>query len=94
MTRFSVHHFPDPGAVLREMVRVLGPKGTLVVVDMVVSDDPAAATAFNAMELLRDPSHVACLTRGQLQAVVAEAAGTRATGSPVSAPTKIKDQVL
>ena len=32
-TRFSFHHFLDPAAVLREMVRVCAPEGRIVVVD-------------------------------------------------------------
>ena len=32
-TRFSFHHFLDPAAVLREMVRVCAPGGRIVVVD-------------------------------------------------------------
>ena len=43
VTRFSVHHFPDPAAVLREMARICAPGGRLVVVDMYASPDPAKA---------------------------------------------------
>src|SRR5271166_5007685 len=44
-TRFSFHHFLDPAAVLREMVRVCGPQGRVVVVDDYASEDPAKAAA-------------------------------------------------
>src|SRR4029077_15766961 len=40
-TRFSCHHFLDPVAVLREMVRVCAPGGRIVVVDDYASEDPA-----------------------------------------------------
>src|SRR5438874_11694936 len=40
-TRFSCHHFLDPAAVLREMVRVCAPGGHIVVVDDYASEDPA-----------------------------------------------------
>ena len=54
-TRFSCHHFLDPAAVLREMVRVCAPGGRIVVVDDYASEDPAKAAAFNQLEKLRDP---------------------------------------
>jgi SAM-dependent methyltransferase len=66
-TRFSFHHFLDPGAVLREMVRVCAPGGRIVVVDDYSSDDPEKAAAFNRLEKLRDPSHSRCLTLAELK---------------------------
>ncbi len=67
MTRFAVHHFPDPAAVMREMVRVCAPGGRVVVADTCASADPAKAAAFNRLEMLRDPSHVRALPLGELQ---------------------------
>src|SRR5215471_1345325 len=69
VTRFSFHHFLDPAAVLREMVRVCAPEGRIVVVDDYVSEDPVKAAAFNRLEQLRDPSHVRCLTLTELKAL-------------------------
>jgi SAM-dependent methyltransferase len=66
-TRFSFHHFLDPAAVLREMVRVCAPGGRIVVVDDYASEDPAKAAAFNRLEKLRDPSHSRCLTLTELK---------------------------
>ena len=66
-TRFSFHHFLDPAAVLREMVRVCAPRGRIVVVDDYASEDPAKAAAFNRLEKLRDPSHSRCLTLAELK---------------------------
>lgn len=57
--RFAFHHFLDPLAVLREMVRVCAPGGTVLVADSAPAADKA--DAFNRMEKLRDPSHTRAL---------------------------------
>jgi SAM-dependent methyltransferase len=66
-TRFSCHHFLDPAAVLREMVRVCAAGGRIVVVDDYASEDPAKAAAFNRLEKLRDPSHSRALSLTELK---------------------------
>ena len=73
VSRFAFHHFPDPGAVLREMVRVCAPEGRVVVADAAVSSDPARAAAFNRMEKLRDPSHARALSLAELAGLFAAA---------------------
>jgi ubiquinone/menaquinone biosynthesis C-methylase UbiE len=70
-TRFSCHHFLDPAAVLREMVRVCAPGGRIVVVDDYASEDPTKAAAFNRLEKLRDPSHSRCLSLTELKGLFA-----------------------
>ncbi|MFL6579792.1 MAG: class I SAM-dependent methyltransferase [Burkholderiales bacterium] len=69
VTRFSFHHFIEPLSVLKEMMRVCAPGGSVLVADMHTSTDAAKATAFNRMELLRDPSHVRALPLAELQAL-------------------------
>src|ERR1700756_134901 len=66
-TRFSCHHFLDPAAVVREMVRVCTPGGRIIVVDDYASEDPSKAAEFNKLEKLRDPSHSRCLTLSELK---------------------------
>jgi SAM-dependent methyltransferase len=66
-SRFAFHHFLDPLAVLGEMKRVCRPGGKVIVADSA----PAAgkADAFNAVEKLRDPSHVRALPLAELRSL-------------------------
>jgi ubiquinone/menaquinone biosynthesis C-methylase UbiE len=66
VTRLSFHHFPNLPLVLSELRRVLRPSGRLVVADMISSDDPDESALHNALERLRDPTHVRMLARGEL----------------------------
>jgi SAM-dependent methyltransferase len=89
VTRFAVHHFPDPRAVFAEMVRVCAPRGRLVVVDTCASADPGKAAEFNRLELLRDPSHVRALPLTELKGLF-RAAGL---GEPSAGFTELRDTV-
>lgn len=73
VSRFAFHHFPDPIAVLHEMVRVCTRPGRIVVADMAASDDPHRAAALNTMERLRDPSHTRALSLTGLRGLFAQA---------------------
>jgi len=88
-TRFSFHHFLEPLAVLREMVRVCAPGGRIVVVDSCPSEDQEKAAAFNRLELLRDPSHTRALPLSELRNLFA-AAGL---GEPKVRFTELRDVV-
>jgi len=70
VTRLSVHHFQRPDRVMSEIFRVLRPGGRLVVADVVTSEQPAEAELQNAIEVLRDPSHVRMLPGSELTALV------------------------
>jgi SAM-dependent methyltransferase len=66
--RFAFHHFPDPLAVLTEMKRVCQPGGRIVVADS--APEASKAAAFNAMEQLRDPSHVRAMPVEELRSLL------------------------
>ena len=56
--RLAAHHFTDAAGAFREVARVLGPGGRLVLVDNYAPDDPSLDAFINQLETLRDASHV------------------------------------
>jgi ubiquinone/menaquinone biosynthesis C-methylase UbiE len=76
VTRLSFHHFLDPKVVLTEMLRVLRPGGVLAVADVVTSENTAKSELQNAIEVLRDPSHVRMLPASELLSLVSRDGAT------------------
>lgn len=72
LTRYSFHHFLDPAAVFREMVRACRPGGMVCVIDVFTTSD-AQAARYDAVEKLRDPSHVRALRLAELTTLFDEA---------------------
>jgi ubiquinone/menaquinone biosynthesis C-methylase UbiE len=66
VTRLAIHHFANPQRALDQMFRVLRPGGTAVIVDVVSSENESESKLHNAIERLRDPSHVRMLPASQL----------------------------
>lgn len=70
-TRFSAHHWHDLAAGLAGMRRVLKPDGMAVVMDTVSPGTPVSHDTFlQAVELLRDPSHVRDYSIAEWQAAL------------------------
>jgi ubiquinone/menaquinone biosynthesis C-methylase UbiE len=72
VTRLSFHHFVDMKAVLAEFRRVLRPKGRLIVADIISSAEPCESRLHNALEQLRDPTHVHMFSKNEFQSALTE----------------------
>jgi ubiquinone/menaquinone biosynthesis C-methylase UbiE len=66
VTRAAVHHFAEPQLAFDEMFRVLRPGGAAVIADVISSEDAEESRLHNAIERLRDPSHVRMLSASGL----------------------------
>lgn len=75
-SRYSAHHWPRPQQALTEFHRVLRPGGRVLLGDIVSYDDFVSDTYLQAIELLRDPSHVRDHTLAQWLAMLAAAGFT------------------
>lgn len=73
LSRFSAHHWRDFEAGLREAARVLKPGGIAAFVDTVSPGTPLLDTFFQAIELLRDCSHVRNYSRAEWETAIARA---------------------
>jgi len=56
--RTAAHHYPQLGGAVREMARVLRRGGRLVISDTISPADEVGDRFINAVEILRDPTHV------------------------------------
>ncbi|MCC2976442.1 class I SAM-dependent methyltransferase [Sphingomonas sp. PL-96] len=71
--RYSAHHWQQWGAGLREARRVLKPGAWAIFIDVISPGYPVFDTHLQAVELLRDPSHVRNYTEAEWTAALANA---------------------
>ena len=79
-TRLTIHHFLDPRRVMKEVVRVTRRNGKVVVADVVSSENDEEAALHNALETLRDPTHVQMLSYSAMMELI-QSAGLRMTST-------------
>ena len=72
-TRYSAHHWTRLEPALREMGRVLSPDGHALLIDTLGAEDALADTHLQAVELLRDLSHVRNRSRSEWCALLQSA---------------------
>jgi len=72
-SRLCAHHYADPARATVEAARVLRAGGRYLLVDSIALEDPVQDTYLNAMEVLRDPSHVRNSSVSQWRAMFAAA---------------------
>ena len=73
LSRFSAHHWREFEAALREVVRVLRPGGIAAFVDSISPGRALLDTYLQAVELLRDPSHVRNYSRAEWESAMVRA---------------------
>ncbi|TAM83310.1 MAG: SAM-dependent methyltransferase [Candidimonas sp.] len=76
-TRYSAHHWRNLPAALGEMQRVVKPDGYVLIIDLEGEEDPLVDTHLQAMELLRDLSHVRDRAPSEWMRLLAAAGFTR-----------------
>ncbi len=80
VTRLTIHHFLDPRRVMDEVVRVTRRNGKVVVLDVVSSENEEEATLHNALEILRDPTHVRMFSPSEMLELI-KSTGLRMTST-------------
>lgn len=70
--RRAPHHFPHVKRGVGEMVRVLAPGGRLGIVDQVPPEEAAGHDLMEALEVVRDASHVEALRASRWDALLSE----------------------
>ena len=73
VSRYSAHHWINPAQAVCEFARILKPNGYVIFSDIVASENPAFDTFLQALELLRDPSHVRDFSVSQWKTMFGEA---------------------
>jgi ubiquinone/menaquinone biosynthesis C-methylase UbiE len=82
--RIAAHHFADPATAMRQITRVLAPGGSLLLQDILGSDDADANAFITEVERRRDPSHVKAYRAAEWKALLRAAGLTIIEDTTVS----------
>jgi ubiquinone/menaquinone biosynthesis C-methylase UbiE len=95
VSRYSAHHWPNPHLALREIARVLrcNGSGRFVLSDIVSVEAPLVDTYLQAIELLRDGSHVRDHSAGQWQTMLEANGFVVETVEPFVCPLRFDEWV-
>jgi ubiquinone/menaquinone biosynthesis C-methylase UbiE len=89
--RLVLHHIHKPEEILREIMRLLRPGGTLILADLLAADDPVKRATQNTIEARRNPSHVAALSADQYRRLVTSAGLTIETDAVAVFERELED---
>lgn len=65
-TRLSLHHFENHQKIMQEMKRIIQSDGIIIIGDILTVGDIKDKKLHNAIEKLRDPSHINCLSKKEI----------------------------
>jgi ubiquinone/menaquinone biosynthesis C-methylase UbiE len=91
IARYAFHHLLDPFVALREMARVCGPAGRILVVDAYAPEDPTQAAEYNRIERLRDPSRARALSLPELATLFSRCGLGQLRITRYGLPVELKD---
>ena len=93
VTRYSAHHWASVPRALAECARVTAPGGRLVVIDVIAPETPLFDTCLQAIEFLRDASHVRNYRASEWAAMQRAAGFTEPTVSRWKLPLEFKSWI-
>jgi len=70
VTRYSIHHLPNPPKTLSEFRRVARSSGRVVFEDIMAPEDPHKQAYLNMVQRVHDLSHVKTHTEGELEGML------------------------
>lgn len=73
LSRYSAHHWHDLQSALVEIKRLLKPEGRAILMDVISPGSALLDTYLQAVEVLRDPSHVCNYTLDEWRSALCEA---------------------
>ena len=72
-TAQTIHHIPEPVAVIAELARVAGSEGKVLVVDQVATESAEESEAMTELETVRDPTHATSWPPSAFRRMIADA---------------------